>query len=154
MRFLPALVVMFLVAACGSDDGSEGDSGAVPKAVTPTASGVTVARDVPSWIEATMDAQAGAGVDEDENVVVVTLGSSTNPHVVSEIFVDGQTITVTVANDEDAPATMDLVPTTSTFALPTGVAADQAITIVVGDHGAVEVGPELPDFAWIGASRS
>lgn len=151
MRILACAVVLFLVAACGTDDGGESDTDAMTVS-TPSADGVTVARDAPDWVEPTMDAQGGAGVDDEGNAVVVTLGSSTNPHVVSEFSAEGQIITVTVANDPDAPSTMDLVPTTSTFPLPDGVAVDEPITIVITDAGEVEVGPDLPAFLWIGAT--
>ncbi|MFI5428539.1 hypothetical protein [Aeromicrobium sp. UC242_57] len=69
----------------------------------------------------------------------MTYGSSTNPLVATDVSGDGQTVTVTLAQ-RDAPATMDLVPTTSTVALPAGVDVEETVTVVLGELGSVELG--------------
>lgn len=146
-RIFLAVLAALLVASCASDPAeTDVGEGAVVE------QGATVERDMPAWVEVSLSSPSGAGVDEDGNLVIVTMGSSTNPLVLTSISVEGQTITAAIENDPDKPATMDLVPTTSSIPLPKTVSTDEPITVDLGDWGPVVIEPGPPSFTWVEVS--
>lgn len=147
MRILSRVAVLAVVAlaltACGGEDDSPGSDS--PTSATPAPS-----RGVPSGVEERLDSPAGVVVGEEGRIHVVTYGSSTNPAIVRQASAEGQTVTVQVSAVEGRPATMDYVPTTSTFDLPEGVDRDEPVTFVLGDFGTVELEAIEPgNQAWV-----
>lgn len=149
MRFLIRLAVVPVLAlaltACGdSGDGASGsDAGAAPTTPPPS-------RGLPAGAEESLDSPAGVVVGKDGEIHVVTYGSSTNPAVVRQVSAEGQKVTVQVSAAEGKPATMDYVPTTSTFPLPEGVDAGDPITFELSDFGSVTLDSADPGTqAWV-----
>lgn len=134
MRVLSRVALLAVLAAaltaCGDDSAGAG----APTSATPAPS-----RGVPAGMDERIDSPAGVVVGEDGRIHVVTYGSSTNPAVVHQASAEGQTVTVQVSAAEGRPATMDYVPTTSTFDLPEAVERDEPVTFVLGDFGTVEL---------------
>ncbi|MFH7324512.1 hypothetical protein [Aeromicrobium sp. JJY06] len=144
MRILSRVAVLAVVAlaltACGGEDDSPGSDSPTP----------APSRGVPSGVEERLDSPAGVVVGEEGRIHVVTYGSSTNPAIVRQASAEGQTVTVQVSAVEGRPATMDYVPTTSTFDLPEGVDRDEPVTFVLGDFGTVELEVIEPgNQAWV-----
>lgn len=136
---LLTLAMTAVVGACGADSQ--------PPSSTWDRDSLEVQRGLPDEVTGRMDSPAGAGVDGD-HLLVVTYGSSSNPRVITELTVDGQTVTVTLKGKDGVPATMDYMPTTSRTRLPESVATDEPITVVLEGFGNVEVA-ENPGFSWI-----
>ncbi|GHS89910.1 hypothetical protein AGMMS50218_17140 [Actinomycetota bacterium] len=132
-----AAVTALALTACSDDSDNE-----------PTSS-----LGLPDGISENVAATAGAGLAATDGPLwVVTYGSSTNPLVAGDVSADGQTVTVELTNDPDAPATADLVPTTSFVDLPDDVAADEPIDVVLGDLGTVTVDPaDVGSVVWLDA---
>ncbi len=129
-----AALTALMLAAC-SDDGPTSSAG------------------LPDGVSGNLAGTAGAGLSAaDGPLWVITYGSSTNPLVAGDVSADGQTVTVELTNDEDAPATADLVPTTSLVDLPDGVSTDEPIDVVLGDLGTVLVDPaDVGTVVWLDA---
>ena len=148
MRSLTRLAVLpilaLALAACGSSGDDSAGSGSSASA-TPAPS-----RGVPAGVEETLDSPAGVAVGKEGQIHVITYGSSTNPAVVHQVSAEGQKVVVQVSPDEGRPATMDYVPTTSTFELPGNVDADEPVTFVLGAFGSVVLDSIEPgQQAWI-----
>lgn len=141
MRLLAwlALITSSLLAACGSDSAAEPSS-------EWDRDSLEVNRGVPEGVDGTLESPAGAGIDGDD-LLIVTYGSSSNPRVITELQVDGQSVVVIVAAKEGVAATMDYAPTTSRTRLPDAVSTDAPVTVVLADVGSVEIN-ENPGFEW------
>ncbi len=135
---LAALAALALTAC--SDDSDDGPTWSVG---------------LPDGVSENVATTAGAGLSAaDGPLWVITYGSSTNPLVAGDVSADGQTVTVELTNDPDAPATADLVPTTSLVDLPDGVSADEPIDVVLGDLGTVTVDPaDVGTVVWLDAQE-
>jgi hypothetical protein len=149
MRTLVRLAVVPFLAlamtACGTSDGDDSPGGGTTPAATPEPS-----RGLPEGVEKSIDTPAGVVVGQDGLIHVVTYGSSSNPAVVRQVSAEGQTVTVQVNALEGRPATMDYVPTTSTFPLPEGVDAEQPITFDLSEFGEVTIDAAGPGTqAWV-----
>lgn len=69
------------------------------------------------------------------SIALVTYGSSSCLPIVGEVTGDGQSVTVSLTDPEDAVCTMDYSPRASFIPLPTGLDAAQEVEIVVtGDY--------------------
>lgn len=123
------LVTGSMLAACATPSGGSTE----PPAPTPAAE-----TDSP----AAGDLHA-AWLDAGRAVGIVTYGSSTCLPVVDDIEGEGSSITVTIAEPEDKPCTMDYVPRATYVALPAGVDITDDLTIVL--TGAIEGSVVLDD---------
>ncbi|GAA3524482.1 hypothetical protein AFL01nite_15160 [Aeromicrobium flavum] len=149
MRTLIRLAVLPILAlaltACGDPDDNGGASAGPMSEAT-----FEPSRGLPEGVEKTLDSPAGVVVGTDGQIHVVTYGSSSNPAVVRQVRAEGQTVTVQVSAVEGRAATMDYVPTTSTFILPDSVDPKQPITFELSDFGPVEIAAAEPGAeAWV-----
>lgn len=158
LGLLGALVVPFALAACGSSDSPSQPDRYAPDATVsaPPATSATPpavpepTRGVPEGAGEGVRSPAGVVAGEDGLIRVVTFGSSSNPAIVRGASADGQTVTVDVSDVPDRPATMDYVPTTSAFVLPSTVDPTRPITFVLGDKGTVVLRAAEPGAeAWV-----
>lgn len=148
IRIGAAVAAALLLVGCSSEsDGGDAKAATEPTATTP-APIPSPSVGLPDGTAENPASTAGAGISPDGKLWVVTFGSSTNPLAVTNISADGQTVTLALAA-EDRPATMDLVPSTSTIALPAGVDPKQTITVVLGDKGSVTLPPSHTRIAWL-----
>lgn len=123
------LVAGTMLAGCATPSGGSTEPPA-PTAVTET--------DSPAAAElhaAWLDAGRGVGI--------VTYGSSTCLPTVDDVEGEGSSVTVTIAEPEDKPCTMDYVPRATYVALPAGVDVTQDLTVVL--TGALEGSVVLDD---------
>jgi len=147
VRVLLLAVLVLSLAACHSPGADEPEPSDTPSA-TPTTP--EPSRGLPPGVEPAPRSAAGVVVGEDGLIHVVTFGSSSNPAIVREVRAEGQTVTADVRNVPDRPATMDFVPTTSAFVLPTSVDPDRPVTVVLGDLGTVRLASAAPGTqAWV-----
>ncbi|WP_286928948.1 MULTISPECIES: hypothetical protein [Aeromicrobium] len=148
MRSLTRLAVLPVLALALAACGSSGDDS--PGSGSPTSATPAPSRGVPAGVEETLDSPAGVAVGEEGQIHVITYGSSTNPAVVNQVSAEGQKVVVQVSPEEGRPATMDYVPTTSTFELPEGVDTDEPVTFVLGAFGTVVLDAIEPgQQAWV-----
>ncbi|MCL3837222.1 hypothetical protein [Aeromicrobium duanguangcaii] len=147
MRTLIRLALVALVAlalaACG--DSKDSPDAPTTPTITPAPS-----RGVPAGVKESIDTPAGVVVGKSGQIHVVTYGSSSNPAVVRGVSAEDQTVTVDVSEVPGRAATMDYVPTTSTFTLPESVDGKKPIVFRLGEFGAVTVETYEPGAqAWI-----
>lgn len=138
LRLGATVAAALLLVGCSS--GSDGPASDQPDSTAtntaaPAAEAPTMG--LPEGVDNNAAATAGAGISPDGKLWIVTYGSSTNPLAVTDVSADGQTVTVGLAQ-ADRPATMDLVPSTSTVALPAGVDPKKPLTVVLGKLGTLE----------------
>ncbi|WP_313404051.1 hypothetical protein [Aeromicrobium sp.] len=163
MRVLPRLVLapfmaLVVLGACASPDDEPTTAPGAP--VSESSSEDATApepvetpepfRGLPDGAGEGFESPAGVVVGEDGLIHIVTYGSSSNPAIVRGAIADGQDITVDVSDVPDRPATMDFVPTTSAFFLPSGVDLSKPVTFVLGDLGTVRIDTVEPGAqAWV-----
>lgn len=120
---LPLLAAALLTAGCTAQPASPSP--------TSTASTSPDESDTPD----AQDVEA-AWIDGGRGFAVVTWGSSTCLPLVENISAKGQTVSVTLADPDDATAcTKDLVPRAASVGLPSGVdpSQDVELTVTYGD---------------------
>lgn len=152
VRLGAAVAAAVLLVGCSSEsDNSPADQ---PKATAAATSAAPAADPptlgLPEGVDNNGAATAGAGLSPDGKLWIITYGSSSNPLAVTDVSAKGQTVTVGLAQ-ADRPATMDLVPSTSTVALPSGFDTKQPLTIVLGNLGSVELGRGPGSVVWLPA---
>lgn len=148
MRIGTIMVTALFLAGCGSNPDL-GDPAPTPSLGTSEIA--EPAPGLPDGVQGNQVGSPGAGLSDDGKLWIATYGSSSNPLVVADVAADGQTVTVTF-EQPSGPATMDLVPSTSTITLPAGVDPDQPISVVLGDAGAVSLDPPEPgSIIWLPA---
>ncbi len=135
------LLLATSLSACGKSDDSPGAQPSPSALPTPF-------KGLPEGAEPPQDVSAGviAG-DEEGKIWVVTYGSSTNPAVVHEVSAEGQKVTVHVSAEDGKIATMDFMPTTSTFTLPESVDRAKPVTFDLGDFGQLKLDSLEPGTA-------
>ena len=144
-NIVAALTLAFGLAACSSsNDTPKNDS----KEVDGTFS---FERGLPEGVTQDMTATLGAGIDADGNLVVVSVGSSSNPLRVTEATLEGNEIDLDIEFEEGKPATMDLVPTTSTVVFAGGLPTSGTLTVKLDDFGTVQVDASKGSFTWLAA---
>lgn len=139
------LAVLFL-AGCGSnpDIGDPSPSRSSSAIAEPVAG-------LPDGVDGNPTGAPGAGLSDDGRLWIATYGSSSNPLTIAAVSAEAQTVTVTF-EQKPGPATMDLVPSTSTVSLPGAVDSELPITVVLGDLGTVRLDPPTPgSIAWLPA---
>lgn len=144
MRILVAIALVFSLAACTNDANDPVE----PQEVEEVAGAVTVERGLPEGIEAGDRAAVGVGIDSGGNLVVIHFGSSSNPYRVTEAALEGDQIGVTLENERDKPATMDLVATTSTVVFEGGLPSGM-VTVVIEDFGTVSLDTTPGTVVWL-----
>ncbi|MBC9224987.1 hypothetical protein GL325_01495 [Aeromicrobium sp. 636] len=143
IRLAVVAAVALVLAACGGSE--EAPDAPTTPTITPAPS-----RGVPAGVKESIDTPAGVVVGEGGQIHVVTYGSSSNPAVVRDVSAEGQTVTVDVGAVPGRAATMDYVPTTSTFPVPEGVDTGEPIVFRLGEFGAVTIESFAPGAqAWI-----
>lgn len=118
---LSALAATLLFAGCTTTPGADSPTNTPVPSTAPTADG-----DDGNDIE-------GALLDDGRMFAVVTWGSSTCVPQVDQVAAEGQTVTVTVVDSDDADqvCTDDFAPRASIGALPEGVDPTKEITLAV-----------------------
>jgi hypothetical protein len=157
MRALPRLmafplVALVVLAGCARSGDDDGDAAPGPETSTASAPVATAEpfRGLPEGAGRGVESPAGVVAGEDGLMYVVSYGSSSNPAIVRGVIAEGQELTVDVSAVENRPATMDFVPTTSSFVLPDGVDAGSPITVVLGELGTVTLDSAAPGVeAWV-----
>lgn len=142
---IAALTVSLGLSACSS---SPDNSANQPKEVEGSFS---FELGLPEGVTQDKSASIGAGVDSDGNLVVVSVGSSSNPLRVTEATLEGHEIELDIDSEEGKPATMDLVPTTSTVVFPGGLPTSGTLRVELDDFGTVSVEASKGSFTWLAA---
>lgn len=148
-RRLGAIMASALLLVGCSSNSDDPEATDTSSSAAPTPKAPTMG--LPKGVDNNASATAGAGLSPDGKLWVVTYGSSTNPLAVTDVSASGQTVAVELAQ-ADRPATMDLVPSTSTLDLPDGVDPKQPITVVLGKLGSLDLGMAAPGYVtWLPA---
>jgi hypothetical protein len=135
MRIVRAAAVAAVLVAGTMLAGCATPSGGSTEPPAPTAANETDSPAAAELHAGWLDAGLGVGI--------VTYGSSTCLPAVDDVEGEGSSITVTIAEPEDKPCTMDYVPRATYVALPAGVDVTQDLTIVLA--GALEGSVVLDD---------
>lgn len=130
LGFAAALAAsVLLVSACASEPGT------VPGAPLSTEPPETIVEEYP--LEA-------AWLDDGRLFAVVTWGSSTCVPLVEDVTAEGQNVTVTFAEEEEARAcTADYAPRASLAGLPEGVDPTEDVVITLVDPLSTELTPRV-----------
>jgi hypothetical protein len=136
---------------------SETSSGGLPLATDIALEPGRSGRGLPEGVPGSMDSSAGAAWSPEAGLVyVVTYGSSSCPSIAEAEATAGDAgVTVTLLPPAAEMCTMDWAPTTTVVAVPAGTDETVPLTVVLGEHGTVEVPPRAAagqpgEVAWAG----
>jgi hypothetical protein len=175
---LGAAAALLLLTACAQEVDSPGGASAsagatssesaTPEPSGTSSGGLPLATDIalepgrsgrglPQGVAESMDSAAGVAWSPEPGLLyVVTYGSSSCPSIAeAEATAADAGVTVTLLPPDPGMCTMDWAPTTTVVAVPAGTDETVPMTVVLGEHGTVEVPPRTTDgqpgeVAWAG----
>lgn len=125
-----AVALVLLIASCSTYDPGYDHA----------AEQFSVESGLPSDLSVIPDSSVSARINDEGELQIITLGSSSNPLVITGLSSSGQTLQPVLSNNPDQPSTMDLQPTTSTVhELPGTVSSDDDITIAIEGYEEVTI---------------